>query len=115
MSKMKKEVGKKGEFFGKGIPQIKKKISAFLIGEEGRISKKSMLKIGALLAIPAFAMLNQKTATAHSAHESHSSHTSHSSHNQGWHNNSLSAGYAGGTATATHSHCYNTSGCHTNY
>lgn len=97
------------------LPQIKKKIAAFLLGEEGRISKRAMLKIGALLAVPAFTMLNQKTATAHSAHSSHGSHSSHSSHNQGWHNNSLSLSYAGGTASATHSHCYSTGGCHSNY
>ena len=36
------------------IPKIKKKINAFLIGEEGKISKESLLKTG--MVITAFAV-----------------------------------------------------------
>jgi len=35
---------------GLSIPKLKKKISSFLIGEEGKISKESLLKIGVTLS-----------------------------------------------------------------
>jgi hypothetical protein len=43
---------KKGiEYKGGKIPVLKKKINAFLAGEEGKISKKSLLKIGGVLTM----------------------------------------------------------------
>ena len=80
------------------IPKIKKKIYAFLVGEEGKISKQSLLKAGIVLGT--LGILSGKfcsatdtlslgtydgssataTHTSHSSHSSHSSHGSHGSH-----------------------------------
>lgn len=92
----------------KGMPEIKKKISSFLLSEEGKIAKSSLLKGGALLAVIALGpvissqgasaahgnslSLNYNagsgTATAqhshHASHSSHGSHASHSSHSSLW-------------------------------
>ena len=35
------------------IPKIKKKVSAFLVGEEGKISKQALMKTGAILSVAA--------------------------------------------------------------
>ena len=70
------------------IPKIKKKVNAFLVGEEGKISKQSLLKAGAILG--AIALGSVIASKGVSAAVSHS--------------NSLSLGYSGGTATATHAH-----------
>ena len=85
------------------IPNIKKKINAFLVGEEGKISKKSMLKTGAFLgtlALSSAALSNVASAqythtnditasfnlgsfTVTGSHSHHGSHTSHGSHGAG--------------------------------
>ncbi|MBW2977577.1 hypothetical protein KY331_01910 [Candidatus Woesearchaeota archaeon] len=44
------------------IPKIKKKVNAFLVGEEGKISKESLIKTGALLSM--FALGALKSAKA---------------------------------------------------
>ncbi|MCK5449254.1 hypothetical protein KAI32_00135 [Candidatus Pacearchaeota archaeon] len=74
------------------IPKLKKKISAFLVGEEGKISKNSLLKIGGVLTGLSSATIvagvnnlhlsyTDSTATAkHGNHSSHSQHGSHSSY-----------------------------------
>lgn len=79
-----------------GIPKLKKKIGAFFVGEEGKISKNSLLKIGGVLTGLSSAALvmggttttnelittySGDTATSsHSNHVSHASHGSHSSY-----------------------------------
>ena len=44
------------------IPKIKKKVNAFLVGEEGKISKESLIKTGAVLTM--FALGSIKSANA---------------------------------------------------
>jgi hypothetical protein len=89
------------------MPSIKKRISAFLVGEDGKISKDSVMKAGAilgaigitsaLLAESAAAHTNRITSsyssslgritgthTSHGSHGSHGSHASHGSHCSGW-------------------------------
>ena len=89
----------------KNVPEIKKKVNAFLLGEQGKMSKDSIIKAG--LLVGAFAVgvaINAKKTEApvnhsnslsasydsgtgaasanHSHHASHSSHGSHGSHAQ---------------------------------
>lgn len=72
--------------------KFKKKISSFLVGEEGRISKQSLLKAGILVgtlgvAIPSASAVDSLSLGSYSGgsatatHSSHSSHGSHESHN----------------------------------
>jgi hypothetical protein len=91
------------------LPEIKKKVNAFLVGEEGKISKKSLMKAGAFigaLSIGSTALTNTAYAqythsnnlsagfdttsftltgshTHHGSHSSHSSHSVHGSHGSG--------------------------------
>ena len=82
---MKKKVG------NSNIPLLKKKVKAFLVGEEGKISKKSLLKIGGTLTgLSSLALIGATTVDevhlgysgvkATATHENHSSHASHASH-----------------------------------
>ncbi|MAG50270.1 hypothetical protein CL621_01355 [archaeon] len=65
------------------IPKIKKKINAFLIGEEGKISKQSLFKTGVILGgLALSSTLIKEVDAAHS--------------------NTLTASYGGGTGTASH-------------
>ena len=76
------------------IPPIKKNISSFLLGEEGKISKQSLIKIGAFLGTAAIssALLVKSSLATHtndldvneaspgsSITAEHSHHSSHSS------------------------------------
>ncbi|MBU4069700.1 MAG: hypothetical protein KJ646_01850 [Nanoarchaeota archaeon] len=63
------------------IPQIKKKIHAFLVGEEGKISKQSLLKTGLVLGGIALGAATSQSVSA---------------------GNTLTLNYASGTATGTH-------------
>ena len=78
------------------IPKIKKKISHYLLSEEGKISKQSLLTIGSILG---GAILGAVASTQEVE--------------AGWsHINELSLNYTGGTeATAEHSH----HGSHSSY
>lgn len=85
------------------LPEVKKKVNAFLVGEEGKISKKSLIKTGAFLgaiAVGSAVLSSSASAQAthsntisgsfdgatntisgtHTHHGSHSSHGSHGSH-----------------------------------
>jgi len=67
------------------LPRLKKTISGYLLEEDGKISKHSLLSIGAALTGAALATAmqsqNVKAQTEHShSHISHTSHGSHSSH-----------------------------------
>jgi hypothetical protein len=78
---MKKEIMKK-------LPQVKKTINAFLIGEEGKISKQSIIKAGIILGVVSLGALGVQG--------NHSSNLAHS--------NSLSPlTYSGTKLSATHS------------
>jgi len=83
------------------FPRIKKKINAFLVGEEGKISKKSLISTGAFLGTIAlssavlsttvsaagtthtnqlFADYTSSSNTVQGSHVHHGSHSSHASH-----------------------------------
>jgi len=79
------------------FPKLKKKINAFLVGEEGKISKGSILKtslaLGTLgmilpsisagtnnLSLGTYNPANGATIATHTSHGSHASHGSHGSH-----------------------------------
>ena len=72
------------------VPKIKKKLSAYIMGEEGRISKQALLAMGAFLGSGVLASILL------------------SSDVQAWvdHTNALSVSYneGNGVASATHSH-----------
>lgn len=77
----------------KKLPVIKKKISAYIMGEEGRISKQALISMGAFLGSAALSSV----LLSDSVYAGHASHASHLT-------NALSLGYEGGEATGTHSH-----------
>ena len=85
------------------IPKLKKKVHAFLIGEEGKISKESLLKAGTILGIIAISgtlNVNDTTASTHSDSLNHA--------------NGLSLSASETSTTGTHNHHANHSN-HTNY
>jgi len=75
------------------IPKIKKKVRAFLVGEEGKISKQSLLKTGAILSSIAVATILSSSRVA--AEHCSCNHRSHGSH--------LNLSYSPDTATTNHS------------
>jgi len=85
---MKKELKKK-------IPELKKTLNAFLVGEEGKISKQSIIKAGVILTAVSLGAL--KGVAGHSSHGSSVPHS-----------NSLGSltyqGSTAGTASTSHSH-----------
>ena len=93
------------------IPKIKKKITAFLVGEEGKISKKSLLTLGVMLSGAVIgSIMNSKVVSA-------SHRTSHTwdkdceienVRNVGAHKNSLSLTYSDPKAEGMHKHCLET-------
>ena len=86
---MKKEIIKK-------LPEVKKTINAFLVGEEGKISKQSIIKAGIILGTVSLSTLSiasahtdsithsnplgtltyDSTGTAKTSHSQHASHSS---------------------------------------
>ena len=71
-----------------GLPQIRKSIFSFLLEEEGKVSKESLLKVGALVGTI--------SALSNIAHAGHSQNIAHSQ--------AVSATYDGTSILATHSH-----------
>ena len=57
------------------LPKIKKKVNAFLVGEEGKISKESLIKTGALLSM--FVLGALKSAKADCPAITEGTHTDH--------------------------------------
>lgn len=81
------------------FPEAKKTINAFLVGEEGKISKQSIIKAGVIMGAVTLGAVKGVSAgtshqnnvgdlglqgtmvsTSHGHHTSHSSHSSHSSY-----------------------------------
>jgi hypothetical protein len=63
------------------FPEVKKTISSFISEEDGRITKHTVLTLGAILAGTALASLTLKRADAQTLHQhSHMSARPHSSH-----------------------------------
>ncbi|MFH1641597.1 MAG: hypothetical protein ABIC04_01725 [Nanoarchaeota archaeon] len=89
------------------IPKIKKKISNYLLSEEGKISKQALLTMGAFLGGAALGGIL-------SSQESHAINYDNDPSNgcndltiptsSAVHCNSLTLSYSAGTATATHAH-----------
>lgn len=88
------------------IPKIKKKISSFLMKEDGKISKDALVKTGVLLSVAAMAAL--KTAEAGCPPNKHGDYWTE--HNE--HCNELSLGYASETAAGTHQHGHGSHSSH---
>lgn len=68
------------------FPKVKKKITGFLLTEEGKISKQSLLTLGSFISA---AVIGGVLATKEAAAQ---------------HINNLSVSYSGGTATGEHGH-----------
>tara|TARA_Y100000310_G_C20001758_1_gene498837 strand:+ start:213 stop:476 length:264 start_codon:yes stop_codon:yes gene_type:complete len=81
------------------LPKIKKDVNAFLVGEEGKISKQSLMKTGAMLTLVAATAEDVAAHGSHTnsmslgwssfesqgSHADHYSHASHGSHGScGW-------------------------------
>jgi len=67
----------------KALPKIKKRINAFLVGEEGKISKQALITTGAFIGAAVFStIISSKPSVAdHSSHDNHGNeHQSHDSH-----------------------------------
>ena len=63
------------------IPKIKKKVNSFLISEEGRITKNSLLKMGSLLSAATLgAVLNNEIVSADWHQSDANSGPSHNNH-----------------------------------
>ena len=76
------------------IPKLKKKISAFLTKEDGKISKENLVKVGILLSTAALASL--ESVNAGCPPSTAGKHYDHC--------NELSIGYTSPSATGTHNH-----------
>lgn len=87
------------------LPKAKKSIKNYIMGEDGKISKQSMLTLGAFFGASAFASIVstknvQAQHVSHGAHCSHSSHGSHGSHSaHGSHSSHVSHGSHGSHAS----------------
>jgi len=68
------------------LPKIKKKVTGFLLSEEGKIPKQSLVALGSFLSA---AVIGGVIATKEAAAD---------------HSNSFDVGYSGNTASATHVH-----------
>ena len=75
------------------LPKIKTKITSFLVGEEGKISKQSLLSLGSFISA---AVIGGILATKEAAAQP---------------TNDLTVSYADGTATGTHAHHSSGGGC----
>lgn len=74
----------------KNFPKIKKNIKNFLLSEEGKISKQSVMKAGLVLGALGLFIDPVVTNAQHASHGSHGSHASHGSHTNYIHNSSAS-------------------------
>ena len=70
------------------LPAIRKTVSSFLLEEEGKISKQSLLKLGAVVG-----GISAMTGIANAAHSQNVAHSQ-----------AVSMSYSTPTITATHSH-----------
>jgi hypothetical protein len=96
------------------IPKLQKKIGAFLMGEEGKISKKKLMTTGLILSAAVGMILQTENASAWGpwCHDKggHSSSSTGGScvpaANKGYsHNNNVNESLEGGIVKVTHSHC----------
>lgn len=99
---MKKE--KKGEL----IPKIKKKINAFLIGEEGKISKQALMKAGVIAGGIGTSLLFIETISALTG--THNSHYSNWPWARSQHTSTLYLTYSGNEVLNAHNSSHSNSG-----
>ena len=82
------------------LPKLKKKVTAFLVGEEGKVSKESVLKAGVILSSLALSSaILSKDATAVQSHTNDIYTEEVGDGMKGWH--SHHASHASGTGTGT--------------
>jgi hypothetical protein len=87
------------------IPKIKKKISSYLLSEEGKISKQALLTMGAFLGGAAIGtLIGSEDVAAAGPCKSGSDCTIETTCSVAAHCNHISLSYSGGTATAAHTH-----------
>ncbi len=85
------------------LPEIKRKISSYLTAEDGKITKESLLTVGAFVtSAAASAALLSKTVSA--------GHTNHPTHD-----NDLAVDYKQDTAIGKHSHHGSHNNVHSSY
>ena len=72
------------------IPAVKKKIASYILGEDGKISKQALIKVGAILGTAALSSI----LISNNVVAGHTSHTL----------NALTLHYDEGAASAVHSH-----------
>ena len=82
------------------IPKIKKTINAFLVGEDGKISKQSIIKAGVVLTAVSLGVLSSANAGTH-ANTDHQDVTPHTNNPQP---QLTYSGEDSGVATTAHSH-----------
>jgi len=113
------------------IPRIKKKINSFLVGEEGKISKQSLLKVGVLLGGTALGtVLSAKKVYAQHCSTGHSSFVQDEpdccdadaayGHDGAakvtpCHGNDLSSSSSGAALNGDHAHCIGSHTSHSNH
>lgn len=81
------------------LPQLKKKVSAFLRKEDGKVSKDQLLKVGILATSFSFVLL----PGVESHHDGCQTTGTHSDHCN-THTNNLSLSHTGTNAVGAHSH-----------
>jgi len=113
------------------IPKIKKKINAFLVGEEGKISKKKLMKTGLILSAAIGAIISSENAEAGFALCCSGAGTEHDNttrggpclppantgrdHNNVVHNNEIGEAEENGVIQVTHTHCGETHSNHSDH
>ena len=95
------------------LPVIKKKVSAFLTREDGRISKDKLLKTGIILSAIAIGTL--KTVKADCPINTNNDHTDHCNGLRISYDNTVSSSAPGGTVTGTHNHAHGSHGSHSSH
>lgn len=87
------------------IPKLKKKIHSFLIKEEGKISKKTIISVGTLITTIAASSL---VSAGHSNTYTPDCSGVTAPPNSAAHGNILGLNYESATAQGTHNHCIET-------
>jgi len=95
------------------IPKIKRRITSFLVGEEGKISKKALISGGAILSSAVLASLSVKDVQAgHNDYVQPDCPNVHAKDGQSLHYNALNINVqtdpTSGGGTSTHDHCIET-------
>ena len=88
------------------IPEIKRTVRSFLIEEEGRISKKNLVRAGVVIASIAAAEL--VSADTHNQYNPTDCPGVTAPSGDSAHSNSLSVSHPDGYVAATHNHCVET-------